>query len=89
MRTAPCRGCKQEIGFIKTKGGKTMPVNTESMYFFPTEHGPELFVLPDGKVKRGRQMATQIDGAAIGYISHFATCPEADSFRKPRKKDRK
>ena len=80
-RTSRCRGCGAEIAFIKTVKGKTMPVNPESVYFIPAG-GPNTYVLADGTVKRGREPGFSEKGTEIGYISHFATCPEADSFRK-------
>lgn len=81
-RTAPCRACGKEIAFIKTVKGKTMPVNPESVYFIPGG-GPNTYVLMDGSVQRGREPErTDRENAVIGYISHFATCPEADRFRR-------
>ena len=93
MKTSFCRACGAEIGFIKTVAGKTMPVDAKSIYFMPDPLATEVFVTPDGNVKRGRQLTEDtapLEGEpAIGYISHFATCPEADKFRKQRKSDRK
>ena len=80
-RTALCRGCGKEIAFIKTVKGKTMPVNPESVYFIPAG-GPNTYVMEDGTIKRGREPAFADKNTQIGYISHFATCTEADKFRK-------
>ena len=82
-RTAKCRGCGAEIAFIKTVKGKTMPVNPESIYFIPAG-GPNTYVMIDGTVERGREPTWEDQGTPtqIGYISHFATCPERDKFRK-------
>ena len=88
MRTVPCRACGSMIGFIKTVAGKTMPVDEKSMYVVPSKEGTP-FVLADGSVISGLAASKDEPGAVIGYISHFATCPEADKFRKPRKSDRK
>ena len=89
MRTTPCRGCGQGIGFIKTTAGKTMPVDIRPVRF--TRGGPEVFVMPSGEVIHGTSlMDSQADpDELIGYTSHFATCPASDSFRKPRKSDKK
>lgn len=93
MKTSFCRACGAEIGFIKTKAGKTMPVDAKGIYFMPDPLATEVFVLPDGNVTRGRHLTEDtapLEGEpVIGYVSHFATCPEADKFRKPRKSDRK
>lgn len=89
MRTTSCRGCGQEIGFIKTVTGKTMPVDMTPVRF-SRDGGPETFVLDDGEVVRGTRL-TQYQAAPdeeIGYTSHFATCPAAGSFRKRRKSDK-
>lgn len=86
--TAKCRACGAEIMFIKTIAGKTMPVDAKSLYFVPDASGTP-YVLIDGTVGRGLAASQDEPGAKIGYISHFATCPEADKFRKPRKSDRK
>ena len=90
MRTAPCRGCGAEIGFIKTVAGKTMPVNAKAVRF-AKDGGKEVFVLENGTVVHGTSL-TDSQAAPkemTGYTSHFATCPAADSFRKPRKSDKK
>ena len=92
-RRTKCRGCGKEIAFIKTKAGKSMPVDPEAVYFI-RDCGC-LFVMPDGSTERGRladfeeKAAIGIPGGAeIGYISHFATCPAADQFRKKNKSER-
>lgn len=80
--TSQCRGCGERIGFIKTKAGKTMPVNLKPMEFIPAG-GPNTYVMEDGTVQRGRERDWADTGeTSTGYISHFATCPEADRFRK-------
>ena len=83
-KTSACRGCGQEIIFIKTLKGKTMPVNPDGVYFVPAG-GPNTYVTLDGEVIRGREPEQGDRNTRIGYVSHFATCPEADSFRKKRK----
>ena len=94
MRTVPCRGCGAEIGFIKTQKGKTMPVDAKSKWIVTDPAGIP-FVLADGSVVNAKEVECADDedaakaGYQIGYVSHFATCPAADYFRKPRKSDRK
>lgn len=86
MRTAPCRGCGAEIGFIKTVAGKTMPVNVKAVRF-AKDGGKEVFVLENGTVVHGTSLmdSQAAQDELIGYTSHFATCPAAGSFRKRRK----
>lgn len=86
-RTAPCRGCGKEIAFLKTAAGKSMPVNPDAVYFIPAG-GPNTYVRPDGSVARGRAPGAEDLEKEIGYISHFATCPERDRFSKKTKSER-
>ena len=88
-RETTCRACGKKIMFLKTHNGKTVPVDAESVYFVPDIRGKNLYVLPDGGTLRGVEPMEGDQDKHIGYISHFATCPNADQFRKPRKKDRK
>ena len=80
-RTKPCRGCGKEIAFIKTVKGKSMPVDPDSVYFVP-EGGPNTYVTIDGEVVRGREPHYADKETQIGYVSHFATCPERDKFKR-------
>lgn len=88
-----CRACQAKIIFIKTTAGKTMPCDANSVYFVPDPVAKDVFVCPDGSVKRGRpttEDASPLTGEPeIGYTSHFATCANPDFFRKSRKSDRK
>lgn len=94
MRETKCRSCGAEIGFIKTQNGKSMPVDAKSKWIAQDPEGIP-FVLADGSVVKAKEV--QCEGYAeaskagyqIGYVSHFATCPNADQHRKPRKSDRK
>lgn len=80
-----CRCCGEEITFIKTVKGKSMPVNPESVYFVPAG-GPNTYVMIDGSIRRGREPRPDDRATIIGFISHFATCPEADRLRNQRER---
>lgn len=86
MSLASCKACGAPIGFIKTVFGKTVPVDAESKLYIPDPKGKDMFVLPDGTTERGWKVNVKGEATKIGYISHFATCPEADKFRKRTKK---
>lgn len=90
MRTALCRGCGAEIGFIKTVAGKTMPVNAK-LVRFANDGGKEVFVMENGTVVHGTSLTDSqaAPDEMTGYTSHFATCPASGSFRKPRESNRK
>lgn len=84
-RVVPCRGCRAMIGFIKTEKGKTMPVDPEEIYFVPGD-GPDTYVMPDGRIRRGRETGCNDLEGVIGYRSHFATCPVSARMRKGGRK---
>ncbi len=69
---AKCSSCKAPVLWVKTKNGRTPVDPTPTIFFVDAE--PE----EDGK---------DPDSATVlsGYVSHFATCPQADKHRKPRK----
>lgn len=74
-----CRGCKRQILWVRTLAGHSMPCDPEVIFFTPGP-GNETFVTPEGVTVRGTRSA---DGKT-GYISHWATCPKRDMFRKER-----
>ena len=88
MRTSFCRACGAEILFIKTLTGKTTPADAEPVSFMEDDRGTDFFILLDGSTRRGRRCDERESGLT-GYVSHFATCPNAEAFRKRGKKARK
>ena len=86
-RATKCRYCGKPIAFIKTAAGKSMPVDTEPVEFWPEFLG-EKFVTADGSVKSGMRIPERVKTGAeeTGYISHFSTCPYADEARKRKNK---
>ena len=89
MRTTQCRACGAEIGFIKSVGGKSIPVDAAEVTYWQNANGSKKIVTPNGEVVSADLEGDPQKATGIGYVSHFATCPEADKFRKARKSDRK
>lgn len=79
MKIVRCKSCNAPMVFITTKKGKSMPCNAKLVRFDFEAGGPALLVTEDGEVVRGRISKT---GADEGYISHYATCPHANEFRR-------
>ena len=75
-----CRSCGAEIKWIKTFSGKSMPVDNHPIYF--SEGGSGIFVTDGGAVIHGTECPKNQANARVGYISHFATCPNADQHRR-------
>jgi hypothetical protein len=77
-----CKGCGSIIKFIKTTNGKFTPCNTNRIFFYEDKNGKERLVTKDGKVVTGVLCASDHPNALVGYLSHFATCPNAKQFRR-------
>ena len=77
--SAKCRSCGAAILWVKTQSGKSMPVDAQpcedgNVCVATCEGGPTAFVPPEG---------TTISDATR-HKSHFATCPNAATHRKPK-----
>jgi hypothetical protein len=88
---ARCRGCREEIDFVRLRSGRLMPVEamtSETYYVHLAAPGhPQIVLVTDaGDVLRGRLGAPSESGVARveGRESHFTRCPAADEFRRDR-----
>lgn len=82
MKTSTCRGCGAPIVFIRTQAGKSMPCDAEPVTYWQEPGGPHKIVTPNGEVRSARLEGDLQQATGIGYVSHFATCPAADKFRR-------
>ena len=92
MNVTTCKSCGAKIVWIKTQNGRSMPCNEEQVEYQKNYRGAALIVTKDGEVVRGNiikeggsALVPIVDG--IGYVSHFATCPNADKHRRTRRND--
>lgn len=86
-----CGKCGAPIRYIRMKrSGKWMPVDAMPVEVIPCiglDKGGHTFVTLEGEAIRARKKREEnlfydgVDPIAV-FESHFATCPEADSFRK-------
>jgi hypothetical protein len=87
---ATCRSCETPLTFIRSRTGSSIPVETATIrtYHIVAAGVPPLTVVvtTDGDVVRGRSVDVGTPDARTVYggVSHFATCPEASSFRRRR-----
>lgn len=77
-----CSGCGKRIVWIKTVNGKNMPCDPNIINYKADKTGKEKIVTASGNVVTGTTGATIAEADGFGYISHFATCPRAKTFRK-------
>lgn len=80
MRT--CRGCGAEIIFIKTANGKAIPCDPGTVTYWERKGAKDKIVTPNGEVISCDYEGKVGKETGVGYIPHWATCPEADRFRK-------
>lgn len=76
-----CRSCGAEIKFIRLTSGKWNPVDIAKRTFVKDE-GEETLVTDAGEIVKGRFASMEAGANAEGYISHFATCPNANAHRR-------
>ena len=78
METAECRACKAPMIWAKTEKGKNMPVDAD-----PVEDGTFGLFAEDGEVAAvfHTKARAREDWDGDLYKPHWATCPEASSFR--------
>ena len=82
-----CRSCGAAVYFAKTATGSTMPVDAE-----PSPRGNVQLRLRNGEVHAAvldqeqaerLRLAAEVLGSPLPLrLSHFATCPNASSWRK-------
>jgi len=75
-----------DIDWIKTPGGKNMPVNPDYIEIDPAGHPHEAVVTDDGRVIKGSRLFEgdtlfPTQGKIRGRIAHWATCPKQKVFR--------
>lgn len=72
---ATCKSCGAQIRWVKTKFGKTMPLDEK-----PTPDGN--VILEDGVAVVIANTTTNLDR----FTPHFVTCPHAAKHRKTKEK---
>lgn len=78
-RTTYCRSCSEEIEWVRTRSGKKMPLDA-----VPSDDGDFFMLMADDGTVEGHHVNGPVSPPddATFHTSHFATCPEADSWRK-------
>lgn len=76
-----CRKCGARILFVRMKSGKSMPVNPNFVNF-RRDGGKDRIVLANGEVTSGTIVTDPGEAQGFGYVSHFATCEYAQTFRR-------
>ena len=82
---AKCKACGAPIIFIRTQGGKKMPCDPEQRMYWQRKGAKEKIVTPNGEVLSCEFSGDLNKATGVGYVSHWATCPFADRFKKEGK----
>lgn len=84
---AKCRGCGEEIIFIKSSAGKFIPCNPSKVHYSNPGKGKARVVTQSGEVVSCTVGADDTSKAVgVGYIPHWSTCKAASQFRKKKER---
>jgi hypothetical protein len=70
-----CRSCQAPVRWVRTEGGRAMPLDPE-----PVDAG-NVVIVREGPPPVVRYVAAD-EEPGPRFTSHFATCPDAPSWRK-------
>lgn len=73
-----CRSCENKILWLMTTKGKLIPLNA-----CPVRDG-NMVIENHGSGLLAVAFQPLIHGSHQRYVSHFATCPDADDWRKSK-----
>jgi hypothetical protein len=84
--SAACRSCGAAVIWTRTAAGKAMPVDAEPVDGGNVllSRGPADVGIPTATVVGKRVQPSIFGDDSPRYTSHFATCPHADTHRRPR-----
>ena len=82
---AICKSCGAEIIFIKTSHNTSIPCDPAIILYRRSTTGSKTVVTRNGEVIKA-DIVSEAYMHGEGYISHFATCPDASAHRKVKEK---
>lgn len=80
-RICYCRACGKPIIWIATIAGKKMPCDHVPTPYWERKGATGKVVTPNGEVISCDFTGDQAMTTGLGYIPHFATCPQAERFK--------
>lgn len=82
MTMSKCKGCGAPIIWIATLGRKSIPCDPEPVFYWQKPKAKGRIVTKNGEIISCELKGDTNKATGIGYIPHWATCPEASRFRK-------
>ena len=83
---AKCKGCGATIIWINTPADRHIPCDEGIVPYWKDSKGDQKIVTQDGEVVTCWLDGDPAEITGCGRIPHWATCPNANSFRKKRGK---
>lgn len=77
-----CKSCGKPIIWVKTPSGRSMPCDPELVPYCAVPKAKDKIVTPAGSVLSCEYKEDGQGATGLGYIPHWATCPNADAHRK-------
>ncbi len=87
MRQTVCKACGAAIVWIKTPAGKALPCDAGQRYYVEKPlTGTKKIVTKNGEVIACEYTDDLQKANGVGYVPHWATCPQADNFKRKGEK---
>lgn len=77
-----CKKCMSTILFVENKTGKWHPCDPQLLKTDDCDVGTVIVERDTGEIITVRE---GMESSHVGYTSHFATCPNAENFRRDHK----
>ena len=85
MRAGTCKSCKAALVWIGSASGKAIPCDAAPVYYIEKPRsGKKRIVTPNGQVLACEYTEDPHKATGTGYVPHWATCPQADSYRRKK-----
>jgi hypothetical protein len=82
-----CRTCGEPVIWARTEEGKAIPLDVEPLSASNCDPKSLVFLFdPDDDWPVTAAKAGNLRPSTVVYVSHFSTCPDADTWRKPTTK---
>lgn len=79
---AKCKSCGATIIWVGMQSGKSMPCDARQVAYWEDKKGEATIITPNGETVRATLQAQRTPPTGVGFIPHWATCPQAQNFKK-------
>lgn len=77
-----CRGCGEQILWITTVKGKSMPCDPHIIPYWDNPKGKATIITPDGHTVKADLTGDYSQASGMGYQPHWPVCRERSRFKK-------